>query len=139
LLSTLQNYYSMKTAFISLFCLIICFLNACKKQTTIVQLDESGPLQIRIKNNSNSNFLYAAITDKTYGAVEVGSTTSYKAFDQLIAYSGARIVVNTDTVYAGQMYCGTPPLPMLENGKYRLEISDNIQGPGFYQTSYIRE
>lgn len=132
----------MKSALIHIFCLIIFFVSACNKQTTNkpnVPTDETGAIQIRIKNNTNSNFLYAAITDKTYGAVEVGSTTSYKAFDQLIAYPGARIAVNADTVYAGQMYCGTPPLPMLENGKYRLEISDDNQYPGFYQAIYIRE
>lgn len=129
----------MKKAFIQFFCLIICFVSACKKQTTIVELDENGPLLVRIKNNTNSNFLYAAIANKTFGAVETGSITSYKAFDQLVIYAGANIVVNTDTVYAGQMYCGTPPLPMLENGKYRLEISDDNQYPGFYQAVYIKE
>jgi hypothetical protein len=139
LLSTLQNYFNVKTAFIYIFCIIICFLSACKKQTTIVQLDENGPLQVRIKNNSNNTFLYTAIANKTFGAVDIGGITSYKAFDQMVAYAGVNIVVNTDTVYAGQLYCGTPPLPMLEYGKYRLEISDNNQSPGFYNAIYVRE
>ncbi len=99
---------------------------------------EDGIL-LRIRNNTSTNFIYASTASVSFGSINAGTITAYKTFGKVIAYPGASIVIANDTLYAGVLYCGTPPLPYLEKGKYRLNISaDNAITNGFNAT-YTKE
>lgn len=92
---------------------------------------EDGIL-IRIRNNTSTNFISASTAAENFGSINAGNVTAYKSFEKVIAYPGA-------TLYAGMLYCGTPPLPFLEKGKYRLDISADTTTVNGFNATYIRE
>ena len=112
--------------------LALIILISCNKP------QEDGIL-IRIRNNTNTNFIYASTVDISFGSINAGTVTAYKTFEKVIAYPGARIVIANDTLYAGLLYCGTPPLPYLEKGKYRMDISADTTTINSFSATYIRE
>ena len=112
--------------------LALIILISCNKP------QEDGIL-IRIRNNTNTNFIYASTVDISFGSINAGTVTAYKTFEKVISYPGARIVIANDTLYAGLLYCGTPPLPYLEKGKYRLDISVDTATINNFSATYIRE
>lgn len=80
---------------------------------------------IRVQNQTTVPFESVSAAQSEFGVLNPGAVTSYKSLKDVVAYPGALLVINrekTDTIYAGLLYCGTPPIPMLENGKYTLEI-----------------
>lgn len=99
---------------------------------------EDGIL-IRIRNNTNINFILASTASVSFGRINAGTITAYKTFEKVIAYPGARIVIANDTLYAGVLYCGTPPLPYLEKGKYRLDISAVTATTNIFNANYTKE
>ena len=100
--------------------------------------EEDGIL-IRIKNNTNNNFMSASTAEVSFGSISAGTITAYKSFKNVIAYPGASIVIAADTLYAGMLYCGTPPLPYLEKGKYKLDISADTTTINGFNAIYVRE
>ncbi len=94
---------------------------------------------IRISNNTTTNFLFSSTAQISFGSIDAGAVTAYKTFKKVIAYPGARIVIAADTFYAGMLYCGTPPLPYLEKGKYRLDIANDTTAINGFNAIYIRE
>ena len=99
---------------------------------------EDGIL-IRVRNNTNANFIFSSTAEVSFGGINAGAVTAYKGFKKIIAYPGARIVIVADTLYAGMLYCGTPPLPYLEKGKYRLDIFTDTTAFTGFNAIYIRE
>lgn len=117
-----------------LLVLVITILNSCKKENS------DAPLMMRIRNISGNTFSYSYASGKEFGIITNGTATRYKEFENIIAYAGASIAIGTDTSHAGLLYCGTPPLPMLENGKYTLEIfEDNSIVPGYLNAKFIKD
>lgn len=94
---------------------------------------------IRIRNNTNTNFISTSTATENFGSINAGNVTAYKSFEKIIAYPGAMIVIANDTLYAGMLYCGTPPLPYLEKGKYRLDISADTSSINGFNAVYVRE
>jgi hypothetical protein len=116
------------------YCIMAILFFSCQK-------DKTG-VQIRIKNNTNSNFNNAENNSVSFGSISTNATTSYKYFDKVVAYPGATIFINTDTAYAGIIgYCGTPPIPYLEPGKYTLLIEDINPAQPFrkFDAKYIKD
>ena len=110
------------------------FLISCKKDS------EDASLLIRIKNNTNKKFINAFKDEAGYGSINSGLVTEYKIFDKVVAYPSAIIVIASDTLYAGFFYfCGTPPVPYLEKGKYTLEISENPSTLTMLDAKYIKD
>lgn len=112
--------------------LALVIFDSCNKP------EEDGIL-IRIRNNTNTNFISASTAAENFGSINAGNVTAYKSFEKVIAYPGAMIVIANDTLYAGMLYCGTPPLPYLEKGKYRLDISADTTTINGFNATYIRE
>ena len=112
--------------------LALMFSTSCNKA------QEDGIL-IRIKNNTNNNFMSASTAEVSFGSISAGTITAYKSFKNVIAYPGASIVIAADTLYAGMLYCGTPPLPYLEKGKYKLDISADTTTINGFNAIYVRE
>lgn len=113
--------------------LIVLFFS-CKKEPNDTHL------MMRIRNMSGSALSWTFASGKEFGAIKNGAVTDYKEFENINAYPHANVVADTDIIYAGMLYCGTPPIPMLESGKYTLEIfRDNSVSPGYLNAKYIRE
>ena len=110
---------------------IILFVSCAK--------ENNDQVLVRIKNNSKQNFLYTATINVNFGSLNASLMTDYKAFKNVMAYPGARIVIATDTIYTGQLYCGTPPTPMLSNGKYTLEISADSTSLSGFSNKFIKD
>jgi hypothetical protein len=120
-----------------LLTLAVIVLFSCKKETTNIN---NAPLMMRVKNITGTNFSYVATAGKNFGAVANSVVTPYQVFDKIIAMPGAMVAADADTLYAGMGYCGMPPLPMLEDGKYTLEIfEDNSIEPGFLNAKFIKD
>jgi hypothetical protein len=115
-------------------CLILITAACTKNNATI-----SGDLLVRVENSSNTPLSAVMLGQHNYGPLKNGSMTGYQQFTQLIAYSGAMVVVGKDTTYAGMGYCGTPPLPYLENGKYTLQIFNDPVMNNALNSKYIKE
>jgi hypothetical protein len=104
-----------------------------EKETTVL---------IRVKNQTNVPFAAVSAAQSEFGAVNPGAVTSYKSLKDVVAYPGALLVVNrekVDTIYAGLLYCGTPPIPMLENGKYTLEIFADASTYSGFNSRYKKD
>lgn len=87
--------------------------------------ENEATVLIRVQNQTTVPFVAVSAVQTEFGAIKPGALTSYKSLKDVMAYPGALLVINRekmDTIYAGMLYCGTPPIPMLENGKYTLEV-----------------
>ena len=120
---SVKKCFALKILLPILLLVFVTFISCNKPQ-------EDGIL-IRIKNNTNADFLFSSTAQISFGSIDAGAVTAYKTFKKVIAYPGARIVIAADTFYAGMLYCGTPPLPYLEKGKYRLDIATDTAINGF--------
>jgi hypothetical protein len=121
----------MKAIILTLLIAIVT-IQACTKP-------KNGLLQLRVKNSTTINFTNASTAGAEFGSINAGAVTGYKNFDQIVAYPGANFISGNDTTYAGSLYCGTPPLPYLENGKYTLEIfADTASFTGF-NSNFIKD
>lgn len=78
------------------------------------------------------------LTKNFSGTLPDRNLSGYKSFTDVIAYPGARIVLGKDTMWAGMLYCGTGPLPMLEKGRYTLKIFYDEEWQ-MYNTRFIEE
>jgi len=119
------------------------FLLSCKKDSNLLHTKSNNSetaLMMRIKNSSGQLFTASQSAGADFGVIANGSITEYQSFDHIVAYPGATITMNGAPIHAGYMYCGTPPLPMLENGKYTLEIyPDNSYMAGFMNAKFIKD
>jgi len=115
-------------------CCSVLFM-ACSKNTPL----KDGEVLIRVENATTTDFQNIIVAEKKFGSVDAAVVTGYQSFKDVIAYPGANIVSATDTVYAGLLYCGTPPLPYLENGKYKLQIFYDSLTYSHYNARYIKE
>ncbi len=78
---------------------------------------------LRVRNLTDIEFTTVNSAQTSFGAISPGAVTSYKLLENVIAYPGAAIQTGQLTIYAGlYFYCGTPPIPLLEKGKYTLEV-----------------
>jgi hypothetical protein len=123
----------MKTISLAVTAVFIMLLSCTKQHPKV------SSVLIRIKNNTNKSFVNVIKNDSEFGSINVGAITTYKPFDEVIAYAGAQIVIQKDTMYAGNLYCGTPPLPYLEKGKYTLEIFEDNNSWRGYNAKYIKD
>jgi hypothetical protein len=121
----------MKNLFLLLVASIVIFISCAK--------ENNDEVLIRIKNNSHQNFLYSATVNVNFGSINAGLMTDYKAFNEVVAFPGARIVIESDTIYTGLLYCGTPPIPMLSKGKYTLEISADSSSFTGFSNKFIKD
>lgn len=115
--------------FVVVFALI---LNSCSKP-------KDGPLLVRIQNNTPHPITHSIIAGKTYGSILAGSLSGYEAFDQLTIYTSATVTIAADTIYLGGMFCGTPPIPMLEAGKYIMVIEQDPSASSGYRSEMLKE
>jgi hypothetical protein len=121
----------MKAIILTLLIAIVT-IQACTKP-------KNGLLQLRVKNSTTINFTNASTAGAEFGSINAGAVTNYKNFDQIVAMPGANFVSGKDTTYAGSLYCGTPPLPYLENGKYTLEIFADTASFTGYNSNFIKD
>ena len=119
--------------------LLPILLLALVTSTSCNKPQEEDDILIRISNNTNTNFLFSSTAEVNFGSINAGTVTAYKTFKKVMAYPGARIVIAADTLYAGMLYCGTPPLPYLEKGKYTLDIAADTTAINGLNATYIRE
>ena len=122
----------MKAIILALFITVIT-ITACTKP------NDTTTLQLRVRNTTVKNFKSTAAAGAEFGSINAGAVTSYKIFNQIIAYPGANFVVASDTTYAGSLYCGTPPLPYLDKGKYTLEIFEDGTSYTGYNARFIKD
>lgn len=122
----------MKAIILVLFITVIT-VTACTKP------NDATSLQLRVRNSTTKNFKSTAAAGAEFGSINAGAVTGYKNFDQIVAMPGANIVVAADTTYAGSLYCGTPPLPYLEKGKYTLEIFEDAASYSGYNAKFIKD
>lgn len=120
----------MKTIIATLL-VILAIVTGCTKP------NDTAVLQLRIRNTTAKNFTSTTTADAEFGSINAGAVTGYKNFDQIVAYPGANFISGKDTTYAGSLYCGTPPLPYLENGKYTLEIFADAGSYTGYNSKFI--
>jgi hypothetical protein len=112
----------MKPIIVTLL-VILAIITGCTKP------NDTAALQLRVKNTTVKNFNATSAAGAEFGSINAGAVTGYKNFDQIVDMPGANFISGNDTTYAGSLYCGTPPLPYLEKGKYTLEI---FADPGSY-------
>jgi hypothetical protein len=112
----------MKPLYFFILCLSASVLSCSKEKTPV------NAVYIRIQNSTSTAFENAIKNDVPYGSIAKGSTTNYQLFkNPVVAFPGALIYkTKNDSAYAGVFYCGTPPLPYLENGRYTLVIKDGV-------------
>jgi hypothetical protein len=122
----------MKTIILALFITAIT-ITACTKPK------DTTTLQLRVRNTTIKNFKSTTAAGTEFGGINAGAVTSYKVFDQIIAYPGATFITENDTTYAGSLYCGTPPLPYLDKGKYTLEIFEDGTSYSGYNARFIKD
>ena len=124
----------MKRHFVLILLSSLLFIS-CKKENA------DAALQMRIRNNTFSRFSYSYATGTEFGKIATGATTVYKSFKSISDIPAARVVVDADTLFAGYYYfCATLPTPLLEDGKYTLEIfEDSISVPGFLSARFIKD
>jgi hypothetical protein len=111
-------------------------LLSCKKS------NDTSPVQVRIKNNTEADFISATVANISFGEVKAGGTTSYKSFQTLGSYTGINAVTATDTIYTGVLFCGTPGLQddqMMKPGQYVLEVSEDPTSFFGYKSIFIKE
>ncbi len=101
--------------------------------------NDTALLQLRVRNTTAKNFKSTATAGAEFGSINAGAVTGYKNFDQIVAYPGANFISGNDTTYAGSLYCGTPPLPYLEKGKYTLEIFADAGSYTGYNAKFIKD
>lgn len=118
---------------VSICCSVL--FTACSKSTPL----KDGEIQIRVENATNDNFQNLVAVQKDFGSIHAGAVTGYQSFEKVIAFPGASFVTAGDTVYAGLGYCGTPPLPYLESGRYKLQIFYDELIYSHYNARYIKE
>lgn len=95
---------------------------------------------LRVRNLTDKEFTTVNSAQASFGAISPGAVTSYKSFESVIAYPGAAIQTGQSTLYAGlYFYCGTPPIPLLENGKYTLEIYKDASQFYGYNCRFVRD
>ena len=119
-------------AILILVCIVSITITACTKPKDTL-------LQLRVKNTTSKNFTNTSTAGAEFGNINSGAVTDYKIFDKIVAYPGANFVVVTDTTYAGSLYCGTPPLPYLDKGKYTLEIFADAGSSTGYNAKFIKD
>lgn len=107
--------------------------------TGCTKSNDTTLLQLRVRNTTAKNFTSTTTAGAEFGSINAGAVTGYKSFEQIVAYPGANFVVVTDTTYAGSLYCGTPPLPYLEKGKYTLEIFTDAGSYTGYNAKFIKD
>ena len=125
----------MKKNFLASSIACIFLFIACTKNTPL----KDGEILIRIQNSTTNNFQSLVAAEKEFGSINAGAVTNYQSFEKVIAYPGANFVMAGDTVYAGIGYCGTPPLPYLESGRYTLQIFYDNLLYAHYNARYIKE
>jgi hypothetical protein len=114
--------------------LLFPLLMSCKKEKSDTHL------MMRLKNITGQSFTYSSAASKEFVIIPTGAATAYKSFESIAAYPGATVTIDGETKYAGLLYCGTPPMPMLEDGKYTLEIfEDNTVAQGFLSARFIKD
>lgn len=109
----------MRKIIFILIAVLATAIMACNKNAS---KPNSQSVEVRIENAAKINFSDVIFNEGNFGTLPDGSLSEYKSFRDVTAYPGARIVLGKDTMWAGMLYCGTPPLPMLENGRYTLKI-----------------
>lgn len=119
--------------------IIVPLLIAAITITACTKPKDSDAVEIRIKNATNKNFSTASTAGTSFGSVTAGAVTNYKIFDQVIAYPGATCVISPDTIYIGALYCGTPPIPYLQKGKYTLEVFPDTVSFSGYNARFIKD
>ena len=112
---------------------ILASITGCTKPT------DTAALQLRVRNTTVKNFKATSAASAEFGSITAGAVTGYKNFDQIVAYPGANFISGNDTTYAGSLYCGTPPLPYLEKGKYTLEIFADTGSFTGYNSKFIKD
>lgn len=117
-----------------LFLFIAVFATACSKSS-----ETDSEILVRVKNLTNVNFTSVDAIQVSFGTINAGATTDYKNFKEVVAYPGANLEIGEKMVYAGLLYCGTPPLPMLENGRYTLEIYKDTLTYSTFNARYVKE
>jgi hypothetical protein len=122
----------MKLIILNLF-IFAAIVTGCTKP------NDSSVLQLRVRNMTAKNFTSTSTAGAEFGSINAGAVTGYKNFDQIVAYPGANFISAKDTTYAGSLYCGTPPLPYLENGKYTLEIFADTGSYSGYNAKFIKD
>lgn len=123
-----------KILFFLIASLFTC-ISACNKNSS---KPGSQSIEIRIENAADINFTDVIFKDENFGSLQQEHVSAYKSFEDVIAFPGAQIVIGKDTIYAGMGYCGTEPLPRLQNGRYTLKIFYDEQWL-IYNARFIEE
>ncbi len=110
---------------------------ACSKSSD--EGEKETTVLIRVQNQTNVSFTAVSAALSEFGAVKPGVVTAYQRLKNVVAYPGANLVIVDQTVYVGLLYCGTPPIPMLENGKYTLEIFTDTSTYSGFNTRYKKD
>jgi hypothetical protein len=118
---------------ITILLAFLAITTGCTKPT------DTAALQLRVKNTTVKNFKATSAAGAEFGSINSGAVTGYKNFDQIVAYPVANFISGNDTTYAGSLFCGTPPLPYLEKGKYTLEIFADSGSYTGYNSRFIKD
>jgi hypothetical protein len=108
-------------------------LISCKKA------EQPSPLLIRVKNNTSVSFKSVYVAENGIGSVSAGATSNYQSFRNVLAIPVAKLLMESgELIDISGRTCGNY-MPMLENGKYRLEITTDISRTTSYKAEYVRE
>ncbi|HRI21667.1 MAG TPA: hypothetical protein PLA68_11975 [Panacibacter sp.] len=122
-----------KLSFVAI-CSVFLFM-ACSKNNSL----KNGEVQIRVENTTTDNFQNIVVGTTGFGSINAGAVTDYQRFEKVVIYPVADLVTASGTVNAGYGYCGTPPLPYLESGRYKLQIFYDTAIYSHYNARYIKE
>ncbi|MFT3683091.1 MAG: hypothetical protein QM791_22720 [Ferruginibacter sp.] len=134
----------MKKILLAFAAMTICFISCQKdsaglKAKTKQDNTAEGNVLVRIKNSTAKNFTFFYSLGEEYGNINTGDITGYKSFPEVTVYPYAVFCPGKDTLFAGALICGTPPIPMLENGRYTLEIKEDATWWNGYSAMYIKD
>ncbi len=101
---------------------------------------ESAGVLVRVENGTTLAMTDVTSQSTDFGSLAADERSEYKYFDEVVAYPGALFTLESkQQVYAGNMYCGTPPLPYLEPGKYTLRIYPDENMYSGYNAVYEKD
>ena len=104
----------------------ILFSGACKKGN-----DNSGNVNIRIKNVTNSFLEDVKVADVTYGNMTTGMITGYVVVRTPVYAGYCKFSLNNQVSGAGYGVCGTPLPPAFAPGYYTFKIQP-VAGQAYF-------
>jgi hypothetical protein len=125
----------MKNIFFILISAFIFF--SCEKSTPPVPFT-----LLRIQNNTGFTIdsVRHSYTDYNFGTIEPGSLTQYISFDTVVNDAGAIFVLDSQQRFAGRIFPPDIfPVPVLEPGKYTLQIFTDSTSFLIYDAELIKD